>query len=283
MRIDEILASGEPAFSFEFFPPKTQAGELKLYEALRAGPLDPSFVSVTYGAGGSTRAKTIEIVKRIKESTGWRRWPTSLCRRHRTRSCAARFEEMREPRTSRTCSPYAATRPPARRNGSRPREASSTRASSVELIKADYSFAIGAACFPRPTSTQRAPRRSGAPGRKGRRRSRLPDHPVVLRQRALLRFVSRAREAGVKVPIIPGIMPITHMGQLERMASMRCLDPGGPGPRAGPRERGPGGGAGLRRRLRHAPVRRAAGRRRPRRSTSTRSTARPPRGRSCRR
>src|SRR6202043_508262 len=71
MRIDEILHAGAPVFSFEFFPPKTPAGERNLYAALaELRSLEPSFVSVTYGAGGSTREKTIEIVKRIREQYG---------------------------------------------------------------------------------------------------------------------------------------------------------------------------------------------------------------------
>src|SRR5881227_389470 len=69
MRIDEILSRGdEPVFSFEFFPPKTPEGEKNLYRALtELKPLEPAYVSVTYGAGGSTRDKTLEIVQRIKE------------------------------------------------------------------------------------------------------------------------------------------------------------------------------------------------------------------------
>ena len=71
MRIDQLLAGPEPLFSFEFFPPKTEQGEQNLYEALsELRTLDPAFVSVTYGAGGSTRAKTIEIVRQIKERYG---------------------------------------------------------------------------------------------------------------------------------------------------------------------------------------------------------------------
>src|SRR5947209_7604541 len=71
MRIDEILASEGPTFSFEFFPPKTAEGERNLYAALAdLEGLEPDFVSVTYGAGGSTREKTIEIVKRLKDEWG---------------------------------------------------------------------------------------------------------------------------------------------------------------------------------------------------------------------
>src|SRR6478735_7101833 len=72
MRIDEILAgTDEPVFSFEFFPPKTPDGEQNLYEAIaQLRPLQPAYVSVTYGAGGSTRDKTIEIVSRIRDEYG---------------------------------------------------------------------------------------------------------------------------------------------------------------------------------------------------------------------
>src|SRR3954462_2193196 len=69
MRIDELLAeSDEPVFSFEFFPPKTEEGERNLYAALeQLRRMEPSYVSVTYGAGGSTREKTIDIVRRIQQ------------------------------------------------------------------------------------------------------------------------------------------------------------------------------------------------------------------------
>src|SRR5207244_2394751 len=88
MRIDQILAGDGPIFSFEFFPPKTEAGERNLYAALdELRKLEPSFVSVTYGAGGSTREKTIEIVKRIKEEHGQSAPPSSP---RRTSSRSAR-------------------------------------------------------------------------------------------------------------------------------------------------------------------------------------------------
>src|SRR5687768_11494876 len=72
MRIEEIIENAEgPVFSFEFFPPKTPEGEVMLRETLAAlGPLGPDFVSVTYGAGGTTRARTVEITKWIKQDLG---------------------------------------------------------------------------------------------------------------------------------------------------------------------------------------------------------------------
>ena len=71
MRIRSLFDQAQPVFSFEFFPPRTEAGErslLRTIDSLR--PLAPSFVSVTYGAGGTTREKTLEIVSRIKREQG---------------------------------------------------------------------------------------------------------------------------------------------------------------------------------------------------------------------
>src|SRR3954471_2450892 len=67
MRIDELLGRGKPAISFEFFPPKNDAGFAQLYRTIgELHPLRPSYVSVTYGAGGSTREKTVTLVERIQ-------------------------------------------------------------------------------------------------------------------------------------------------------------------------------------------------------------------------
>src|SRR2546421_13041272 len=71
MRICDCFEAGRPVFSFEFFPPKTEEGVRNLYSTIsELAPLRPSFVSVTYGAGGSTRDLTVELVTRIKGETG---------------------------------------------------------------------------------------------------------------------------------------------------------------------------------------------------------------------
>jgi len=67
MRIDQVLGKGKPGISFEFFPPKTEAGFSQLFATIdQLHPLHPTYVSVTYGAGGSTRQKTVELVERIQ-------------------------------------------------------------------------------------------------------------------------------------------------------------------------------------------------------------------------
>src|SRR5213593_815141 len=71
MKIIDVLKSGKRTISFEFFPPKDDIGFWDLYKTIEAlKPLCPSYVSVTYGAGGSTRRKTVELVKRIKSDIG---------------------------------------------------------------------------------------------------------------------------------------------------------------------------------------------------------------------
>src|SRR5689334_24397828 len=71
MRIASLLGRGEPVYSFEFFPPKTEAGDRALVETLaELRPLAPDFVSVTYGAGGSTRDRTVELVGYIQRELG---------------------------------------------------------------------------------------------------------------------------------------------------------------------------------------------------------------------
>ena len=71
MRIDELFTADGPVFSFEFFPPRTPEGVETLFETVEAlKPLEPSFVSVTYGAGGATRDGTVEIATRIKREHG---------------------------------------------------------------------------------------------------------------------------------------------------------------------------------------------------------------------
>jgi methylenetetrahydrofolate reductase (NADPH) len=71
MRIADRLSNGRPCFSFEFFPPKTEEGVASLFATLRElAELSPDFVSVTYGAGGSTRRLTVELVSAIKRETG---------------------------------------------------------------------------------------------------------------------------------------------------------------------------------------------------------------------
>src|SRR6476661_7925401 len=96
MRIDQLLGGDEPTFSFEFFPPKTPEGEANFQRALRElAPLEPSFVSVTYGAGGTTREKTVETVRQIKDELGLEAMAHFTCVGATTDELRITLEEIR--------------------------------------------------------------------------------------------------------------------------------------------------------------------------------------------
>ncbi len=221
MRIDTLLEDDGPVFSFEFFPPKTEAGEENLRTALaELRGLDPSFVSVTYGAGGSTRGKTIEIVKRIREQYGLEAMAHFTCVGATVAELRATLDEMQ----SAGIDNVLALRgdPPAGQEQWRKTEGGLEYSRElVELIAADYPFAIGGACFPEThihaVSSEKDLEHLAEKVAAG---VQFLITQLFFDNALYFDFVQRARAAGVNVPIIPGVMPITQVGQVERMAKL---------------------------------------------------------------
>ena len=130
MRIADLLERQRPVFSFEFFPPKTDEGQQTLRNTLEVLKDDePDYVSVTYGAGGTTRNRTVEITKSIKQDLGIEAMAHLSCVGEPRERARARSSRRSRRRASRTCSPCAATRRAARPSGSRTRAGSPTRSS----------------------------------------------------------------------------------------------------------------------------------------------------------
>ena len=227
MRIDERIASGaEPAFSFEFFPPKTDEGEANLAAALaELARLDPTFVSVTYGAGGTPAQREQDDRDRLAHQGRPRPGGDGalhLRRRRPSTSCARRSTTCATP-GSRTCSRCAATRPRAwtRREWVAADGGLRYSRELIELIRADYDFAVGAACFPEvhlaaesAESDLRYTREKVDAG------ARFLITQLFFDNQLYYDFVARARDAGIDVPIIPGIMPITNVAQIRRFTQM---------------------------------------------------------------
>jgi methylenetetrahydrofolate reductase (NADPH) len=222
MRIDQILATGtEPVFSFEFFPPKTDAGEQNLYTALRElKPLEPSFVSVTYGAGGSRREKTIEIVKRIKEEFGLEAMAHFTCVGATVPQLRETLDEMRAAGIENVLA-LRGDPPDGHEQWTKTDGGLEYSRELVELIGADYPFAIGAACFPETHIHAVSPEEDLEHlAEKVAAGVRFLITQMFFDNGYYFDFVARVRAAGVQVPIVPGVMPITRVGQVERMAQM---------------------------------------------------------------
>ncbi len=221
MRIDELLAGDEPVFSFEFFPPKTEQGERNLDAALaELRELDPSFVSVTYGAGGSTRAKTIEIVKRIKETYGLEAMAHFTCVGATVPELQATLAEMRDAGIENVLA-LRGDPPAGQEEWIKTEGGFEYSRELVELIRSAYPFAIGAACFPETHIHAASPEADVAylVEKVGAGVDFLITQ-LFFDNALYFDFVARARAAGIEVPIVPGILPITHVAQLERMTSM---------------------------------------------------------------
>jgi methylenetetrahydrofolate reductase (NADPH) len=222
MRIDEILGTRErPAFSFEFFPPRTPEGEQNLYRALAAlKPLAPDFVSVTYGAGGTTRDKTIEIVSHIRDDLGLEAMAHFTCVGATVDQLRATLDEM----TGLGFENVLALRgdPPAgQEEWTKTEGGLEFSRELVALIARNYDFTIGAACFPEthihatsPDDDLRHLKEKVEAGTQFLITQLFFDNALYFD------FVARARAIGVDVPIIPGIMPITNIAQIEKITGM---------------------------------------------------------------
>jgi methylenetetrahydrofolate reductase (NADPH) len=217
MRIDDILEERRPVFSFEFFPPKTDEGEQNLWGAAQLlKHEEPSFVSVTYGAGGSTRDRTIGIVKRIKQELGMEAMAHFTCVGATVEELRGVLDEMRDAGIDNVLA----------LRGDPPRGETEWKATPgglsystelISLIASEYDFTIGAACFPEvhpqatdPESDIRFLKQKVDAG------ARFLITQLFFDNELYFDFVERARAAGVDVPIIPGVMPITNFGQIKR-------------------------------------------------------------------
>ena len=224
MRIDERLAAGgEPSFSFEFFPPKTDEGERNLGRALaELSRLAPTFVSVTYGAAGSTtqKRKTIDIVRYLKRDYGMEAMAHFTC-------VGADVDELRQMlglmRDAGIANVLALRGdPPQGQTEWTPTEGGLHYSRElVELIRDEYDFAIGAACFPEvhihATDAESDLRYLKEKVDAG---ARFLITQLFFDNGAYYDFVARARDIGIDVPIIPGIMPITDVNQIKRITGM---------------------------------------------------------------
>jgi methylenetetrahydrofolate reductase (NADPH) len=223
MRIDERLAAGaEPSFSFEFFPPKSAEGERNLDTALSAlTGLRPAFVSVTYGAGGSLeqRRKTIDIVSRIKGDHGLEAMAHLTCVGATTDELRATLDRM----AAAGIENVLALRgdPPPGQDWTQTEGGLRHSRELIELIRTEYDLTVGAACFPEVhLHAESAESDLRYAKEKVDAGARFLITQLFFDNQAYYDYVARARDIGIGVPIIPGIMPITNADQVKRFTSL---------------------------------------------------------------
>ena len=222
MKIAKLYGQGRPVFSFEFFPPKTDAAAQGLMQTVRdlRELHEPDFISVTYGAGGSTRGRTIELVSRIQSELSTTAMAHLTCVGHSRAELAdllKRFE-------SRGIDNVLALRgdAPDPEQGFVPNADGFAHASELaEFIRDHSKISIGGACYPEqhPESGSREDDLRWTK-HKVESGTQFLISQLFFDNESYFDFVDRARDAGIQVPIVPGIMPITNVKQIERFTKM---------------------------------------------------------------
>ncbi len=222
MRIDHILAeAGEPSFSFEFFPPKSDAGERVLGLALESlRQLEPSFVSVTYGAGGTSRGRTLELTKWIKQELGIEAMAHLSCVGATRDELSAVIADMRQAGIDNILALRGD--PPSGEDDWKPHPGGLRYSTELaSLIHSDHDICIGAACFPEvhPEAPDLAHDLRFLKDKVNNGVSFLITQ-LFFDNEFYFRFIDEARAAGIDVPILPGVMPITDLRQIKTITGM---------------------------------------------------------------
>src|SRR3954464_15271881 len=221
MRIDRLFKLGLPTLSFEFFPPKTEAGFTALYQTIdELHPLKPSYVSVTYGAGGSTRQKTVDLVERIQREIGIRSMAHLTCVGHTADEIGKILDDLWNGGIRNVLALRGD--PPAGQSTFVATEGGFAHGNElVKYVKSRHDFCIGVAGYPeghpqclnrtRDLEHLKAKVDAGA---------NFAITQLFFDNADFYRFRDAARSMGIKQPIVAGLMPIVNLSQTKRFVSM---------------------------------------------------------------
>jgi methylenetetrahydrofolate reductase (NADPH) len=221
VRIDEIIASRRPIFSVEFSPPKTEeAREQLLATARELATLDLDFVSVTYGAGGSTRQGTVEVTRRLKDELGLETMAHLSCVGETTEGLAATLDQIEAVGIENV---FALRGDPPRGQDDfvQPEGGLGSAAELAQFIAAGWSFSIGGACFPEvhPEAPDLDTDLTYLKLKVDSGASFLITQ-LFFDNQVYFDFVRAARTKGIEAPILAGVIPVASYAQTKRICEL---------------------------------------------------------------
>jgi methylenetetrahydrofolate reductase (NADPH) len=220
MRIDKILAARRPVFSVEFFPPKTAEATEQLYATARVlKELEPDFVSVTYGAGGSTREGTVEITRGLKEM-GFETMAHLSCVGESAEGLAATLDRI-EAAGIENVFALRGDPPRGQEDFVQPEGGLGSAAELATFIAGGWDFTIGGACFPEvhPEASDLDTDLNYLKTKVDAGASFLITQ-LFFDNRVYFDFVAAARAKGIEVPILAGVIPVAGFAQTKRICEL---------------------------------------------------------------
>ena len=226
MRISEAFKLGRPTFSFEFLPPRTDQAARDLFKTIdHLQALQPDFVTVTYGAGGSTRERTIELVTDIKHRLRIEVAAHLTCVGHTADEVGAIAERLRRNGIENLMA-LRGDPPRGQEHFTQPEGGFGHASELIGYLRGRFDFCIGGAAYPEKhvqapslDDDLRWTREKVACG------AAFLTTQLFFEAETYFAFVKRARAAGIRVPILPGIMPVTNVAQIERFTKMGASIP----------------------------------------------------------
>ncbi len=222
MRVDEIIANSRPTFSVEFSPPRTPEGEKSLFETARQlRELEPDFVSVTYGAGGSTRDGTVEITRALKDDLGFETMAHLSCVGETTEGLSATLDKI----AAAGIENVFALRGDPPRGQSDFDQTEGGLGSAADLTRfidaGPWDFALGGACFPEvhPEAPDLETDLAYLKQKVEAGASFLTTQ-LFFDNQVYFDFVAAARAAGIEVPILAGVIPVGTFAQTKRICDL---------------------------------------------------------------